>query len=336
MKLAEGQLGDRAGDPDIPTLAAVLDPAELAKELSVVSFPQWQWDASQEIRLRVLRWRKASRCTLEIALSTSSGPQELIGKVYAEDRSDVYRTMEQIRKAGFDSEDEFAIPRPVAFLASMRLLLYEKVSGIQAKDFMLSPKESDRLLAGERCARWLARFHATGPRVGPVVHLSDHLMTLEGYERRLADLGRPFGDKARRLFEQLATTASSLGSIETCAGHGMYGPTQVLLAEGRTVTIDWDGYDVTDPTRDVARFIVALQRLALKYRGSLQALEETADRFLMTYVAAGRADVSRRLHVHQAAICLERAHHDVERQTRGWRERAEAMLDDGLRVLEAA
>src|SRR5207249_7015318 len=104
-------------------------PAELAKELSVVSFPQWQWDASQEIRLRVLRWRKASRCTLEIALSTSSGPQELIGKVYAEDRSDVYRTMEQIRKAGFDSEDEFAIPRPVAFLASMRLLLYEKVSG---------------------------------------------------------------------------------------------------------------------------------------------------------------------------------------------------------------
>src|SRR5438552_805854 len=126
MQLAEGQLGDRAGDPDIPTLAAVLDPAELAKELSVVSFPQWQWDASREIRLRVLRWRKASRCTLEIALSTSSGPQELIGKVYAEDRSDVYRTMEQIRKAGFDSEDEFAIPRPVAFLASMRLLLYEK------------------------------------------------------------------------------------------------------------------------------------------------------------------------------------------------------------------
>src|SRR5213078_3616012 len=99
--------------------------------------------------------KKASRCTLEIALSTSSGPQELIGKVYAEDRSDVYRTMEQIRKAGFDSEDEFAIPRPVAFLASMRLLLYEKVSGIQAKDFMLSPKESDRLLAGERCAGWL-------------------------------------------------------------------------------------------------------------------------------------------------------------------------------------
>src|SRR5262245_21748112 len=329
------KLVDRAGDPGIPTLAAVLDPTELAKQLGRLA-PPWQWNASQEIRLRVLRWTKASRCTFEIALSPASGSPDLIGKVYAEDRGDVYRAMHEIRQAGFDSEHEFAIPRPVAFLAPLRLLLYEKAPGVPAKDFILNAKESDRILGADRCARWLARFHATGPRVGPVVLLNDHLTFLEGCCGRLAGGGRPFADKANRLFAQLEMTAAELGTIELCAGHGSYSAVQVLVADDRTVTIDWDHHDVTDPACDVARFIVALQRLAWKYHGSLHALDATADMFLSAYAAAGRFDVSRRLPFHQAAICLERAAHDLERQARGWRERADVMLNEGLRLLHVA
>ena len=327
------KLVDRAGDPAIPTLAAVLDPTELAKQLSQLSILQWQLESSQGIQLRVLRWKKASRCTFEIALNTANGSQELIGKVYAEDHADVYQAMQEIRRAGFDSEAEFAIPRPVSFLAPLRLLLYEKVPGTKAKDLVLSPNESDRILAAERCARWLARFHTIGPRLGRVFHLNDHLIALEGYWRRLADLGRPFADKAGRLFEELKTTASGLGSIEMCPGHGMYTADQVLLAGDRTVTIDWDGYDVTDPSRDVARFIVALQRLALKKLGSIHDLDVVGEVFLKTYISAGRPDVSGRLPFQKAAICLERAEHDVDKQARGWRERAQVMLDEGLRVL---
>src|SRR5207244_8129648 len=129
---------------------------------------------------RVLRLKNASRCRCESSLNTASGSQELIGKVYVEDRADVYRAMQQIRQAGFGSEEEFAIPRPVAFLVPLRLLLYEKAPGIRAKDFILSPKESDRILAAERCARWLARFHTIGPRLGTVFHLDEHLIALEG------------------------------------------------------------------------------------------------------------------------------------------------------------
>jgi len=327
------KLVDRTGDPGIPTLAAVLDPTELAKQLSQLSFPHWRWESSQGIQLRVLRWKKASRCTFEIALSTASGSQELIGKVYAEDRADVYQTMQEIRRAGFGSKEEFAIPQPIAFLPPLRLLLYEKAPGIRAKDLIRSPNESDRVLAAERCARWLARFHTIGPRLGRVFLLDEHLIALEGCSRRLTDLGWPFADKAGRLFEELKSTASELGRVEMCAGHGMYTAGQVLLDGDRTVTIDWDGYDVTDPSRDVARFIVALQRLALKYHGSLHALDGVGEVFLKTYISAGRSDVRRRLPFHKAAICMERADHDVDRQSRGSHERAEMMLDEGLRVL---
>src|SRR5207244_9946667 len=91
------------------------------------------------------------------------------------------------------------------------------------------------------------------PRSGRVVRPSDQLISLEGWWRCLADLGGSLADKASRLFEQLKATALGLGSIEMCAGHGMYTCSQVLLLEGRTVTVDWDSFNVADPSHDVAR-----------------------------------------------------------------------------------
>jgi len=242
--------------------------------------------------------------------------------------------MEEIRRAGFGSEDEFAIPRPVGFLAPLRLLLYEKAPGTSTKVLILSPNESDRVLAAERCARWLARFQAIAPRSGQVVSPSDHLISLEGWWRRLGDLGGSLADKASRLFEQLKATALGLGATEMCAGHGMYTCGQVLLFEGRTVTVDWDSYNVADPSHDVARMLVYLKRVGLKHLGSVHALDGAAELFLKTYVATGRAHVRTRLAFQKAAICLERAKRDVAKQAHGWREDAEMMLDEGLRMLE--
>ena len=47
-----GKLVDEAGDPAISTLKAVLDTAELLRQLSNV-LPHGNWDASREVRLRV-------------------------------------------------------------------------------------------------------------------------------------------------------------------------------------------------------------------------------------------------------------------------------------------
>src|SRR5438034_350333 len=236
-------MGSVVSDPGIPTLEQALDPGVLRECLPDVLPSEWR--AIRDVQLQVLRHQPGKgRCTFEITLGTASGSRSLIGKVYAEDRSDVYRAMEEIVRAGFGPEEEFAIPRPVAFLAPLRLLVYEKVPGTRATALILNPNESDRVRAAERCARWLARFHAIAPRSGRVFRLNDHLISLEGHRRCLADLGWPFADRASRLFDELNATAPGLGRIDMCAGHGMYTSGQVLLAEGRTVTIDWDTNNV--------------------------------------------------------------------------------------------
>lgn len=321
-------LGDPA-DAGIPTLHTVLDPVELARHLSDVL----PWDQSQEVRLRVLRWKRASRCTLEIALPTASGWRELIGKVYAEDRADVYRTMEQIRLAGFEADADFGVPRAVAFMAPLRLLLYEKAPGTRARTTIAKSSGAEGACAVERCAQWLARFHARGPRSGRVFDLNDHLRSLDQVCAHLTELGPPLADKASRLLAEVHAAARELGGSDLCAGHGTYTPGQVLISEGRAVTMDWDTYHVADPSHDVARFLVELKRMGLKYTGSTSAFDAAALVFLRTYAAAAGSDVTRRLAFQEAAICLDRATHDFNKQVDGRYEKAEAMLNEGLRAL---
>ena len=326
-------------DPGIPTLEKAFDPVVLGGYLPEV-LPS-EWGTIRNVRLRVLKHHRGNRCTFEIALGTTTGFHSLIGKVYAIDRLDVYEAMERIRRAGFGEGQEFSIPRPYGYLPELRLLLQEKVEGIRTKEVFVEGSDRDRAATAERCARWLARFHARAPKAGPVFEISKHLATLERWSRHIAEVAEPLGEKAGRLFDRLAVAASRLSSIEMCAGHASYSYAQIMLSgglplnggKGHTITLDWDGYDVADPCRDVARFTVHLRRLARSHFGSIRALDTYGEVFQRTYVAARGPQGVANLTFYQAATCLQFGEYLVRRQIRE-SEKIEAMLDEGLRILD--
>lgn len=316
-------------DPGIPTLAAVLQPHELNRHLRA-TLPV-EWGTSEEVRrVRVLAHHPGSRCTVGMALRMTRGSHDLIGKVYAEDRSDVYQALERIKRAGFGPEAEYAIPDPIHYVAGLRLLLLEKAHGPLAQVLFLKGNEKDRVVASERCGRWLARFQALAPKAGPVLELNRHLIRLERWSRRIAKFGEPSAGKAARLFERLEAAASKCTGMEMTAGHASYSPSHIILGPARTVTFDWDGYDVAHPLRDVARFMIALRRLALGGLRSIRALDAEAELFLSAYMDAKRAGEAADLPFFQAATCLQLAVYNLSHQGR---ERIDAMLDEGLRIL---
>jgi len=322
-------------DLGIPTLPAVLDPVQLAKHLEFFSRPPWEWGRVREIGVNVLKSHSGSRCTVDIALLTSGGVHSVVGKVYASDGFGVYQAMKRISEAGFGPDAEFSIPQPLAFLPDLHLLLQEKVRGRTAEELFLTDDPRCRVLTAERCARWLARFQALAPKTGPVFDMNEYLASLERWSRRIAELGEPLAGKANRLFERLERAASDLAPIETCAGHGSYCHTQIILANDRIVTFDWDGYDVADPSRDVARFIVALERLALGRFGSTRALDSAAEAFRKTYIACGRPEVESHLPFFEAAVCIKLAKYELSRRPLHWRQMViGGMLDEGLHKLE--
>jgi aminoglycoside phosphotransferase (APT) family kinase protein len=278
----------------------------------------------------VLQQHRASRCTVDITLQTTTGKHEVIGKVYAKDRSDVYRAMKQISQSGFGPEEEFSIPQPFAFVPQLNLLLQEKVHGPLATEIFLTGSDGERATTAERSARWLAHFHAYGPLSGPAFFLTSNLM--EGWVDRL---GGPYGrlaSKARLLFRRLQNTAMALRPTEMCACHGGYWHKQIIFTETRTITFDWDNHCISDPCRDVARFIIELKRLALKSYGSIKALDTTIDVFFKSYSSTSRFEVTTNLPLYKAAVCLKRAKSHLRSAGSG-PEHAEAMLDEGLRVL---
>jgi aminoglycoside phosphotransferase (APT) family kinase protein len=283
----------------------------------------------------VLRHVPGRRCTLEVGVQTGSGWHVFIGKVYRKDHSDVFDAMEQIQRAGFGPEDEYAIPSPHVYLPSLLFLLQERVSGQNAKEVFRTGDAESRARAAQRSARWLARFHARAPRIGPVEPPADYLGTkrMQRCAPQITRLDESLSAKADRLQELLVEASSALAPLDLCAGHGAYRPDHVLLCGDRTIVFDFDTHDVADPARDVARFLVALRRSALEL-GSIDALDAPYRMFRETYLAEGQPGVEKNLGFFEAAAYLKRAKRILGKEAADRRESADAMLDEGLRVLE--
>ena len=328
-------------DPGISTLGEILDPIALAKHLRAIEHAPWNGAVVQEARvIRILKHHVGKRCTLEIGLRTEKSWHFLVGKVYRKDRaSGILQAMEGIERAGFGPRDEFSIPQPFAYLSPLRFLLQEKVEGPVANEIFKTGDEPSRTAAAEQCAQWLARFHATAPKGGAFSYPHEHLQSrsMQRCARKIAELSGGFAAKGAQLFQRLEDAVASLSSVEMCAGHGSYNGAQVILAPGRTVVFDWDWYDVADPARDVGRFLYALRRWALDQLGSIRALDGAAEVFLRTYLAAGPPIVEKNLRFFEAATCLNLALRHLYDPGPSWQEKqekAEAMLDEGLGVLE--
>src|SRR5439155_10048942 len=167
-------------------------------------------------------------------------------------------------------------------------------------------------------------FQALVPRVGRVLDRNEHLAALKRWSDDIAKVDAPLGGRAARLFERLEATASRLSGVERCAGHGSYSCAHLMLADdpsvngwtGRTIPFDWDGYDVADPCRDVARFAVHLRRLARGRLGSIRALDTYGEVFQRTYVAARGPQGVASLTFYPAATCLQFGEYLVRPPTR--------------------
>ncbi len=322
-------------DPEMPTLRKLFDTNRIRNDLRprLLSLCHERRSSVGPVNFQVLQWRPGRRLVLEIGLQTTTRWLHLIGKVYCKNRPDVFEAMKKIWQSGLNHEAEFSIPCPIAYLPGLHLLLQEKVEGIPAKRLLLDGNANRRAEAAERCALWLARFQALAPPQGKVMRVRKVLEQSERRLRRIVDAGAPFADKAERLFQRLSDASSYLEKKPMCAGHGDFTHNQVILSEKAAVTFDWDGYDIADPCRDVARFLVCLGRLALKELRSARGLDSAGRIFLRSYLAADTPGVESHLPFYKAALYLQAAKNDVVSQDPSCLGRAEILLNRGLQAL---
>jgi len=196
-------------DPKLPGLTSVEDTAtwwEFLRTIGLVAADT----SPRNVRVELLKHHPGSRCTFRAQWWGREATRSLIGKLYDVDRPEVYDAMRAVQAAGFDGASEFGIPRPLAYLPSLRLLLQEEVNGESVQDLCL--RRGARIIdVAERCARWLLSFQASAPVSEPPPDRDTLLASLARWSARVARLGEPFGDKAACLWRAWcrATSATS-------------------------------------------------------------------------------------------------------------------------------
>ena len=320
-------------DQDVATPAvAALDSAQLIDQIAALPAFQWPWGAPQEIRIQLLSVHPEPHCTYEIDVRSPSGWHRLIGKAYATDHRDVYEAMEALTRAGFGPEEEISIPRPVAYLSSLHLLLQEKVFGTSAKETFTLGDRREWLAAAEQCGRWLGRFQRLAPPSGKNSGTGRLLQSSERKCRLITEGDPAWASRCERLLEELQAGASALDTRLTCPGHGDFCEHQIVLTQRRTVVFDWDLFDIAHPARDVAKFLVSLERLAMKNHGSVRALDGAGEEFLRAYLGGGGdPHVPAVVPFYKALFWLKGRTKAFQTQAAGWREEADMMLTESSR-----
>jgi hypothetical protein len=267
-----------------------------------------------------------------VAIRTASGWHHVVGKIHTVDHTDAYDTLAILDRSGFGPRSEYSVPRPLVYFPSLRLLLEEKSPGTPAKDVFLTGTLAARLEAAARSAQWLVRFHETAPRRGPITDGATLLGRAEHWAKRIAPLSTDFARKSRQLYHYLAAQGPP-AAARLEAGHGSFMPEHVLLDESRTTVIDFDEGDVADPARDLAWFIVSLERLGLKATGSPRAQADGVNRFVQVYRAA-RPGAVQSVDFYRVLEYLHRARRDLVKRIPPRPDWADLMLEEGLRVIE--
>lgn len=170
----------------------------------------------------------------------------------------------------------------------------------------------------------MARYRANAPRMGPIFDLDSYLRSMERWFRRLALRGERFTERAGALLKRSEVVATKLHRVEMCATHGRYNHSRLILAQSRSVMLDRDRFGLADPSRDVARFVLALCRLAVRCLGSFRAWDPAIEGFLKMYLCQGRPEALANLQF-LGAVCLQLAESDDNLR--------EETLGEGLRII---
>src|SRR2546430_14331904 len=144
-------------------LMATLEREEFREALERLCVAEWHSGAIQQTRIQPIR-RRPNRCTGAIVVNSRTGQHELIGKVYKDDRADVFDTMRRLSRDGFGTASDNSVPTPFGWLPALRLRLEEKIAGSSMNDVIRTGRSADWTAAAERCGEWLGRFHRAAPR----------------------------------------------------------------------------------------------------------------------------------------------------------------------------
>lgn len=266
-------------------LKSALDPAVMRPILSRCL--SHDGDGSAEYSIQILSHRLGKRCVIRYcqeSLDPKTAPMahgSLIGKVYKfrdQRPRQVFAAMQSLWRGGFadSARDGIRIPKPLAYLADLQLLLMEDVAGPSLLECEGNETES----AVKAAAKALAKLHRCPLEVPGRHTIEDELELLSDWVALISQMY----PEIKAAFEEALTEAQDHlprhRNFEPALVHRDFHEKQLLLDGSRTALIDFDTLCLSDPAIDVGNFLAHLRLAGLQRLRSVEPLEAT---FLEAY-----------------------------------------------------
>ena len=250
-------------------------------------------------QIEVFKYKPRRRAVLGYRLNGRSPQtnrlieQEIIGKVFRDERGQrLFALQDALWCNGFGpyATDNIHVPRVLAYIPKMRMLVQEKAAGRTLNElvetthlnpFMPASAEGLAKLHNSQLPTQLAR---QGTFALKPYTLADELAALRPYEATVV-AERPFTRALMsQLRQQLEQWAEALVEPETAVAiHRDFYYSQLLFDGLRLTLIDFDLLALGDPAIDVANFVAHMHFMGLDHLGDFYALTEDAELFKESY-----------------------------------------------------
>jgi len=212
----------------------------------------------------------------------------IYGKLYF-DRSlgrATYSTLAHLWKQGFAAGSGLEVPEPLGFLEEASLLLLRRAADTPLNELAVVGTLQEALTAVRIAARWLAKYHATEIPGLPVQSPCERIEILSIADAR-AKVAAEYPQYSPLLIGMLHDLHGALSthksSSRLVATHGQFRPAHVFSDGKRATVIDIEKICLSDPAKDVARFVHSLKKICIGEGHNPERGDELSREFVAEY-----------------------------------------------------
>lgn len=197
-----------------------------------------------------------------------------------------YRWLRYLWANDFGPRSKEQVPEPLGYVAQERMLLMRAASGLPVSDFILagSLEQAKRLM--RMSALWLAKFHK-GLVPDLQVESSCERMEILRTADLLAKVAAACPERTSLLLDlvhqwkEVALVTNFPPKLVPV--HGQFRPAHVFVQRETVVAIDLEKLTLSDPAKDVARFVHVMTKTCISPAGELSRIAALVEEFISAY-----------------------------------------------------
>jgi hypothetical protein len=226
----------------------------------------------------ILRYKPGSRATVLFDLDYAPSdqnrgwPDRVIAKTYGDRRgASTYEAMRALWQSPLVDHDLLQLAEPLVFNEDLRILVQAYIPNNGTLRQMI--REARRADTPERAAELNDYVRKTGAALAALHGSGVHVGAALDFDHEFEDLGEDLNDliqvapqlqgAADRFLARLTELAAQFPVDPPVSSHGAFRPDQVLVGDGETGFVDFDGCRRAEPAFDVGEFLSKLRSISL-------------------------------------------------------------------------